>query len=208
LKKSRIWQPLGSFEHGEQFTNLSADSADHCGEPSYLPRLRRKEQTHLQFRRTMNRPIATRKRGAPGVSPLSQQQNFNSLPYTPAPDQPSYDAGFPDWGNANGIGDLNSGLFNDPSMDGTTFDTTLNGSTGFGGATGVSNSQLIRRAPNQQLASRNTNNWQDAGGGAGNFSSFEQMEEEDGLEQKALAAKREAQSKRKQIPPFVQKLSR
>jgi heat shock transcription factor len=121
----------------------------------------------------------------------------------------SYDPGFTaDWGNASGIDDLNNGFLNEPSIKGGAYDTSLNSSAGFGGASGVPNSQLVRRAVNQQLVSRNPSSWQDPGGGAGNFSNFDQMDEEEDLEQKALAAKREAQSKRKQIPPFVQKLSR
>ena len=34
------------------------------------------------------------------------------------------------------------------------------------------------------------------------------MNDDDDLEQRAMVAKRESQAKRKQIPPFVQKLSR
>ena len=163
----------------------------------------------------MNRPLATRKRGAPGASPLSQQQNFNNVPYaTGMPDQPGYDQNFGDWGAANGMGDLNSGFLNDGSLNNDVFNTGLNGAVGFGaagvGAVGndFANGQLVRRAPNQQVVSRNPSAWQDADGMAGTVPSFEQVDEEDDLEQKAMAAKKEAQAKRKQIPPFVQKLSR
>ncbi len=156
----------------------------------------------------MNRPIATRKHGAPGASPLAQQQTYNNVSYTAVPEQNTYNnTGFADWGSANGIGDLNEGLFNDASIDSSTYETSLNGSAEFNEAAGLIDGQLIRRTPNQQLVSTNPSNWQDAGGGAGDFSTFEQVDEDD-LEQKAMAAKREAQSKRKQIPPFVQKLSR
>jgi heat shock transcription factor len=156
----------------------------------------------------MNRPIATRKRSTPGASPLAQQQTYNNVSYTAVPEQnTNNNAGLADWGSTNGIGDLNNGLFNDASIDNGTYDTSLNGSAGFSGAAGLTDGQLVRRTPNQQLVSRNPSNWQDAGGGAGDFSTFEQVDEDD-LEQKAMAAKREAQSKRKQIPPFVQKLSR
>jgi heat shock transcription factor len=71
----------------------------------------------------------------------------------------------------------------------------------------VPSGQLVRRNPNHQLAPRGRNAW-DA------FSNDKQGEwppvpdEDDDLEQKALMARRDAQSKRKQIPPFVQKLSR
>lgn len=68
--------------------------------------------------------------------------------------------------------------------------------------------QLVRRNPNQQLAARRNTPW-------GALNNNEQQpewppreDEDDQLEQKALVAKKEAQSRRKQIPPFVQKLSR
>jgi len=164
----------------------------------------------------MNRPLATRKRGAPGASPLSQQQNFANVPYNAGiPDQAVYDQNFNDWGNANGIADLNDGFLNDASLDSNMFNAGMNGAAGFGGASGVgavgsdfANGQLVRRAPNQQVVPRNQAGWQDAEGAGANAAGFEQMDEEDDLEQKALAAKKEAQAKRKQIPPFVQKLSR
>ena len=134
------------------------------------------------------------------------------------PDQNTYDPSFNDWGNANGLADLNSGFVNDGSLDNSLFNNAgLNGATaGFGGAPGVgavgndfTNGQLVRRQPNQQVVARNPNTWQDVDGMAGAMPGVEQMvDEEDDLEQKAMAAKKEAQAKRKQIPPFVQKLSR
>ncbi|KIW09212.1 hypothetical protein, variant [Verruconis gallopava] len=150
----------------------------------------------------MNRPLATRKRGAPDASPLSQQQNFSSIPFTPAMDQTSFDPNFPDWGNANSMGGLGNGFLNEAKgLDSGTFDAA-----GFGGAPILADSQLVRRAPGQQVVSRNQNSWQDTGG-TSSFSNFEQADDEEDLEQRALAAKKEALAKRKQIPPFVQKLS-
>lgn len=67
---------------------------------------------------------------------------------------------------------------------------------------------LVRRNPHQQVAARRLAPWGDS------FQHREQgeihnMEDDDEeLEQKALLARKDAQSKRKQIPPFVQKLSR
>lgn len=73
--------------------------------------------------------------------------------------------------------------------------------------TDMASGQLVRRNPNHQLAPRGRNTWD-------GFNNEKQGEwpsvggEDEELEQKALMARRDAQSKRKQIPPFVQKLSR
>lgn len=66
--------------------------------------------------------------------------------------------------------------------------------------------QLIRRNTNQQLtpASRR-NQWE---GFSTEVQPWEEVDDDADLEQKAQAAKKDAQAKRKQIPPFVQKLSR
>lgn len=65
----------------------------------------------------------------------------------------------------------------------------------------VPSNQLVRRSTNHQLTSRDY-------GGYGNVSQngWENEDDED-LEAMALRARKEAQAKRKQIPPFVQKLS-
>lgn len=82
-----------------------------------------------------------------------------------------------------------------------------------------SSNQLVRRNTNQQLAQRTPqrNQWSNFNNNTNNDTSlqnsdrvWENMEEEDepDLDQKAAIAKKDAQAKRKQIPPFVQKLSR
>ena len=72
------------------------------------------------------------------------------------------------------------------------------------------NNQLIRRVHDQQLAQKNRGfapshqeGWRDGQGQVWGH-------HEDGadLEKKATSAKRDALSKKKQIPPFIQKLSR
>ena len=77
--------------------------------------------------------------------------------------------------------------------------------------------QLTRRPLNRQMVPRTTfDNPNDLWGPFGDDSLLDTtnsngMEETDNielLEEKAVIAKREAQAKRKQIPPFVQKLSR
>ena len=84
----------------------------------------------------------------------------------------------------------------------------------------ASSTQLARRPMNRQMvqtAPRATfDNTNDPWGPFGDDSLLDPqnqngMEETDNielLEEKAVIAKRDAQSKRKQIPPFVQKLSR
>ena len=71
--------------------------------------------------------------------------------------------------------------------------------------------QLIRRS-NQGLASREgqyeNDGWLDDGNTQVQTTTWDEVTDEEDLEQKALAAKKDAQGKRKTIPPFVQKLSR
>ncbi|KAF2087563.1 hypothetical protein K490DRAFT_11203, partial [Saccharata proteae CBS 121410] len=64
--------------------------------------------------------------------------------------------------------------------------------------------QLVRRNNNNQLATRN---FPEYGNAMPNQHGWENAEDEEDLEAQALKAKRDAQAKRKQIPPFVQKLS-
>jgi len=84
----------------------------------------------------------------------------------------------------------------------------------------ASSTQLARRPMNRQMiptAPRSTfDNPNDPWGPFGddglldpqNQNSMEETDNIELLEEKAVIAKRDAQSKRKQIPPFVQKLSR
>lgn len=156
----------------------------------------------------MSRPLATRKRTAQGTSsPLVNQQQFGNIPYTAPQDPAAYDHGLVDWLGTEGLGNLNNQFVDNTGIDGAFYDSGINGDTGFGGAN-VQNGQLVRRPGNQQMVARNLNTWQDPGGGAVPMPEVEPVEDEEELEQQALAAKKDAQAKRKQIPPFVQKLSR
>ena len=109
--------------------------------------------------------------------------------------------------------------------DPSTFNMNNYGATGMSQATydpsvPATSTQLARRPVNRQLmptGQRATyDNTADPWGQFGDDSILDPqhaggMEETDNievLEEKATAAKREAQAKRKQIPPFVQKLSR
>lgn len=69
----------------------------------------------------------------------------------------------------------------------------------------VNAGQLVRRNPNQQLAQRH-NQWETFPDPT--QQQWEPVDDDEELEQKAALAKKDAQAKRKQIPPFVQKLSR
>lgn len=75
--------------------------------------------------------------------------------------------------------------------------------------------QLVRRNTNQQLAARRGGHQQDHWNVFGNNPgptpdrAWENMDEDEReLDQRAAVAKKDAQAKRKQIPPFVQKLWR
>jgi heat shock transcription factor, other eukaryote len=78
---------------------------------------------------------------------------------------------------------------------------------------------LARRPPNRALVptvprstfDQSTESWQnfdDTGLIPAGNGQAEETDDVDVLEERALQAKRDAQAKRKQIPPFVQKLSR
>lgn len=106
------------------------------------------------------------------------------------------------------------GGFNDPTLfDNYGTNTMSSGHNrvisldGMTDAPDMSSGQLVRRNPNQQLAPASRRGQWD-----GYPSPTQQWENiaDDGeeLEQKAALAKKDAQAKRKQIPPFVQKLSR
>jgi heat shock transcription factor len=166
------------------------------------------------------RPLATRKRAAPGAAPSTQQQqqpqqpqfNGNSnLSFQPLQDSfTSFDNQSLDW---NGSGNV-APQFNEPSgFDSSVYDPILNGGisldSGAGPVSSAQSGQLVRRNPNQQLVSRGQPSWQDTGGSAQPGEPvWPPVDDEADLEQRALEAKKEAQAKRKQIPPFVQKLSR
>lgn len=72
--------------------------------------------------------------------------------------------------------------------------------------------QLTRRTTNQQLVTRagfNSDAWPAFVDGVAQPAGDEAwVNDDEELERKALIAKRDAQAKRKPIPPFVQKLSR
>lgn len=106
--------------------------------------------------------------------------------------------------------------FQDPSLnDPNAFAAGLNASQapayGSSLAPTAPSTDLVRRARNHQLAPQVTQQqeqWNGGGGGYNNVGGQNDDENEQELEKKVALAKRDAQGKRKQIPPFVQKLSR
>ncbi|CAL5871509.1 uncharacterized protein PFLUO_LOCUS5762 [Penicillium psychrofluorescens] len=147
-----------------------------------------------------------RKRPAPGTTPAIHPQmgaasNFSS---TNPPSQLSNDQ-FLQWGQ-DPSNATNATSFPDPSYNTGTYPTAVPT-----GSAAISN-QLARRQPSNQLVSRNRGYEQaptyvDHAENAGDGESGAWEESLDELSQRAEVAKREAQEKRKQIPPFVQKLS-
>ncbi|CAG5188769.1 uncharacterized protein ALTATR162_LOCUS12028 [Alternaria atra] len=144
--------------------------------------------------------MSNRKRRAPGASPQAPTQTYQHD--IPAPTDP-----YMDWSNPTAGADMN---FTDPplydnygqsmggghnrvvSLDGYTDGTEMTG-------------QLVRRNTNQQLAPAPRRNQWD--GFPSPTQQWETVDDDEELEQKAAIAKKDAQAKRKQIPPFVQKLS-
>lgn len=162
----------------------------------------------------MQQSVGSRKRQAPGTSPLAQQQSMtpqNSYYQQPVPENTA------DFNNANF--DFSTSFadssFAPPALDesnqfAATFDSaqpqTLTAS--------APSTDLVRRAKNQlatagggnQISGAHQEGWN--GTGYNNMTGNGQEESETELEAKVALAKREASGKRKQIPPFVMKLSR
>ncbi|KAG9195872.1 hypothetical protein G6011_00993 [Alternaria panax] len=144
--------------------------------------------------------MASRKRRAPGASPQAPAQTYQHD--IPAPADP-----YMDWSNPAAGADMN---FADPPLydnygqsmgGGHNRVVSLDGYTDGAEMTG----QLVRRNTNQQLAPAPRRSQWD--GFASPTPQWETVDDDEELEQKAAIAKKDAQAKRKQIPPFVQKLS-
>ena len=165
--------------------------------------------------------MQTRKRGPPGANRSVQQpqQGFSGLPYQQTSDMSNqFGDQYLDWTQADGgVNNLDAQYTDQSVYDNSLYNTGLNGNMGLGSTQSLgpevspNSTQLVRRNQNQQLATRNRTPWPDSGSGLQPPpTSWDQLDDEDerDLEQRALTAKRESQAMRKQIPPFVQKLSR
>ncbi|KAH7087697.1 heat shock factor protein HSF8 [Paraphoma chrysanthemicola] len=143
--------------------------------------------------------MASRKRRAPGASPQPPLQTYQQDATIPT-DQ------YMNWNDSAIDTDMNA--FNDPplydygsnQLGGHNRVVSLDGMNN----TDLNTGQLVRRNQNQQLAPRR-GQWD--GFPSPTQQQWDHVEDEEELEQKAAVAKKDAQTKRKQIPPFVQKLS-
>ncbi|KAL2810133.1 hypothetical protein BJX63DRAFT_325905 [Aspergillus granulosus] len=151
-----------------------------------------------------------RKRPAPGTSPVVHPQ-LGQLPnYPPTSGSPLSNEQFLQWGQNPSSNTVATQSF--PALN--SYNTAAAGQSAptqdISSASTASN-QIARRQPANQLLNRNRTyeqpsaSFPDQDGGSGESGGWSESLEE--LYQRANTAKREAQAKRKQIPPFVQKLS-
>ncbi|KJX99648.1 heat shock transcription factor like protein [Zymoseptoria brevis] len=157
----------------------------------------------------MQQTAATRKRPAPGTSPLAQQAM--------QPAQPSFQDASLTYGQdfTNGFGDFNTTFTPDQSFtDPTAFTndnifadlTTPPHPTYNTNVIQTPSTDLVRRSRNTQLAAHpGQEQWN--GGAMAPTTGQNEEEDEETLTMKVALAKKDAQGKRKSIPPFVQKLS-
>ena len=152
----------------------------------------------------------SRKRPAPGASPVGQSHVQLTTNYSANSGQIPNDQ-FLNWNQDNTMNGI--GSYPDPSGG---FNSHHYNSMISSQSVPDSSNQLTRRPLGQQVITRGVYN--DAGNETwnGTVDEFPQPGKEESwnnnddeaLAQRALVAKREAQAKRKSIPPFVQKLSR
>ncbi|MCJ1292822.1 stress-responsive transcription factor hsf1 [Xylographa carneopallida] len=150
-----------------------------------------------------------RKRPAPGASPVGQSQVQLPMNYNTNTAQTQNDQ-FLNWNQGNSI----NGMENYPDPSNSFSPNLYNSMLPTQNAPDASN-QLARRPTGQQVIARGVYNGAGNEAWSGTAEEFPQNVKEEGwnnnddeaLAQRALVAKREAQAKRKSIPPFVQKLS-
>ncbi|KZF20538.1 hypothetical protein L228DRAFT_269843 [Xylona heveae TC161] len=162
----------------------------------------------------------SRKRPAPGTSPAAQppSQQESALSFPIATNSPRMtNEQFLGW-NQNAMDGTNF-AFPDPSAPygSSTFNSVGGGLNQSNVVAATPSNQLTRRPTTQHLVSRprpfhdaHNDPWADFGEETvpqQNNTWSNGNEDITQLEQRALVAKRDAQAKRKQIPPFVQKLS-
>jgi len=152
----------------------------------------------------------SRKRAAPGASPIVQHQQRSGVEHNGAMAATMQDQ-YMSWDQQP----VSNSASTYPDHIGSYSSNLYNGGTQHHAAPVPGSNQLTRRGLGQQLVPRaNHNNagndtWPlaaDEGIKQANEDAW--MNNGDDLEQRAMIAKRETQAKRKQIPPFVQKLSR
>ncbi|EMD88329.1 hypothetical protein COCC4DRAFT_83005 [Bipolaris maydis ATCC 48331] len=144
--------------------------------------------------------MSNRKRRAPVASPQPPAQTYQH-------DIPAPTDQYINWNDPAVATDMN---FTDPSLYdnyGPTMGAGHNRVVSLDGYNDGAemSGQLVRRNTNQQLAPAPRRGQWD--GFASPQQQWETVDDDEELEQKAALAKKDAQAKRKQIPPFVQKLS-
>ena len=156
--------------------------------------------------------VRTRKRPAPGSSPVRTAPIQASPKHNDTGINQNSEAGpmatnqYLQWPqqNANTYPDPSGNYGSDP----------YNGVSQSHGLPMTPSGQLARRSLGQQLVSRadysdgSNESWPVLADGVGQPADGSLLNQDDDLDRRAELAKRETQTKRKQIPPFVQKLSR
>lgn len=153
--------------------------------------------------------VRTRKRPAPGSSPLdaapSTNPNTTGIPQNTGASQMATNQ-YLQWPPQN------QNSYPDPS---NSYESNSYKETGHShGLPMTPSDQLATRSTSQQLVPRvdynglSNGTWPGLVDGVGQPTSGALLNQNDDLDRKADVAKRETQAKRKQIPPFVQKLSR
>jgi len=169
----------------------------------------------------MQSSAQSRKRPAPGASPLVQQQSTPQQPaysYQQIPENADFNFDFSQPFNADQTfsdtpfapnSDFASYLQN--AAQNPTYESGLPPAL-----PQTSSTELVKRPRNQQLAppqnggqqSQQQEQWNGGNGYGSKMNGRTDEEDEQDLDRKVQLAKKDAQGKRKQIPPFVQKLSR
>ncbi|KAL1304493.1 hypothetical protein AAFC00_003482 [Neodothiora populina] len=157
----------------------------------------------------------TRKRAAPGASPdLQQDVGAQPFQYQAMQDSPFNTdpmANYPP-NPYDGLNTLDPSFYNTPALHSNQSQAFATNGAAASGSTNPSN-QLVRRDTNQQLATRNPqrNQWNNYNDQRLSSESrvWENMEEdgEQDIDTKAAMAKKDAQAKRKQIPPLSKNLA-
>ncbi|KAG2411593.1 hypothetical protein HFD88_009149 [Aspergillus terreus] len=149
----------------------------------------------------------SRKRPAPGTAPVVHPQVNQISSYTPTSGSPISNDQFLQWGQNQPANAVNPSSFTDATPYSPA---AFSSNQEIPATTATASTQLARRQTPSQVATRGRGyeptptGFSDHGSSAGEGGWGESLDE---LYQRALVAKREAQAKRKQIPPFVQKLS-
>ena len=151
-----------------------------------------------------------RKRAAPGASPMVQQPPTTTTTYNLSSATMQNDQTVR-WNQDNG----NTGTSNYPDPVGSFSPTIYNTFPQAAAIQSEPSNQLTRSNIGHRAVARGTFNngdgeaWTDFTNGTLQPPREEGwVKDDDNLEKRALIAKREAQGKRKLIPPFIQKLSR